>query len=387
MQARPQKPFPYKYYYFPVLFLLLLGLLDTVYLAFTHYRNYTDIMYSSFCAITKAINCDTVAQSPWSILFGIPVALWGVFGYLIYGVLLVAVRKNTPKRMVLWNLLFLLGVLYSGTAVYFGYISASKIHSYCILCVLSYAISFLLLLYAWIIRRRFDCGSILQGSQRAFYFAAQDRFVKITGLSIICFFVGIKLSLPHYWIYQFPELSSSTVSTGLTDDGHPWVGAIEPVVTIEEYSDYQCFQCSKMHFMLRRIVEENPDKIRLVHCHFPMDHEFNEIVVPEPFHVGSGKLALLAIYAASQGKFWEMNDVLFQLGQSKEPFNTKTLAQQTGFTAGELSASIHNPNIRLSLRNDIRQGMMLGITGTPAFVINNHVYSGVIPPDLLKDVL
>ena len=49
-------PLPYHYYAIPVFILLLLGLADTGYLIYSHYHNYTDISFSSFCSLTKAIN-------------------------------------------------------------------------------------------------------------------------------------------------------------------------------------------------------------------------------------------------------------------------------------------------------------------------------------------
>ena len=380
------KPLPYKYYYFPVLLLVLLGLTDTLYLALSHYRNYTDITYSSFCAISKAINCDTVSQSPWSILFGMPVALWGFFGYLLYGTILMAARKKTQQQLSLWSLLFLLGFLFSLAAVYFGYVSGTKIHSYCILCILSYAISFALLIYSWLIRRRFDNRPFLTSLAQSFSFILGNRFLKITLPILIALFIGIKISLPHYWKYTFPAVSEK-ISTGLTEDLSPWIGAEQPTLTIEEYSDYQCFQCYKMHFMLRRLISQYPTKIRLIHRHYPMDNAVNEIIVPTPFHVGSGKMAMMAIYASFKNKFWQANDALFQLGQQKKPFNTKTLSQETGIPPGELAMATRNPKIRLLLQRDIRKGMLLHITGTPTFVINNQTYQGSIPAEILEKAI
>ena len=101
--------------------------------------------------------------------------------------------------------------------------------------------------------------------------------------------------------------------SGVNDEGHPWIGAENPELTIEEFTDYQCFQCKKMHFFLRRLVAQHPDKIRLVHRNYPLDHELNPIVVSQPYHVGSGKMALVANAAGISGKFWEMNDLLFGL--------------------------------------------------------------------------
>ena len=379
-------PLPYKYYYFPVLLLVLLGLTDTLYLALSHYRNYTDITYSSFCAISKAINCDTVSQSPWSILFGMPVALWGFFGYLLYGTILMAARKKTQQQLSLWSLLFLLGFLFSLAAVYFGYVSGTKIHSYCILCILSYAISFALLIYSWLIRRRFDNRPFLTSLAQSFSFILGNRFLKITLPILIALFIGIKISLPHYWTYTLPAVSDK-ISTGLTEDLSPWIGAEQPTLTTAEYSDYQCFQCYQMHFMLRRLISQYPTKIRLIHRHYPMDNAVNEIIVPTPFHVGSGKMAMMAIYASFKNKFWQANDALFQLGQQKKPFNTKTLSQETGILPGELAMATRNPKIRLLLQRDIRKGMLLHITGTPTFVINNQTYQGSIPAEILEKAI
>ncbi len=120
---------------------------------------------------------------------------------------------------------------------------------------------------------------------------------------------------------------------------------------------------------------------------FPMDHTVNEIVVPTPFHIGAGKMAMIAIYAAARDKFWQTNDILFQLGRDKKPFNTKVLSEKTGLSSGELAMATRNEKIRLFLQRDIRQGMKLGITGTPSFVINGQVYAGSIPADILEQAL
>lgn len=96
---------------------------------------------------------------------------------------------------------------------------------------------------------------------------------------------------------------------------------------------------------------------------------------------------MIAIYAASKGKFWEMNDALYQMGRVKKPFNTRTLAEMTGFSGGELAAATGNPQIREFLLHDIRQGMKLGITGTPTYVIDGEVYQGSIPGEILGKII
>lgn len=377
------KQLPYYWYIIPVIFFLLFGLTDTLYLAWSHYKNYTDLTFSSFCAISKAINCDTVSQSPWSILLGLPLSYWGFFAYLLFLLLALATLYRKNGSLHLWQCLFLLGLGYSMASLYFAYISATKIKAHCILCLGSHAASFALFFLSWIILRRFCGGFSLHGLSRGVQYLLNSWPLKTSILVFVVAFLSLHTWLPPYWNFALPSLSSA-VASGLTEEGHPWIGAENPELTIHEYTDYQCFQCSKMHAFLRQLINQHPQKIRLVHHHYPMDHEFNSIIVPEPFHIGSGKMAMIAIYAVSKNKFWEMNDALYAMGREKEPFNTRTLAAMTGFTSGELAAATRHPQIREILLYDIRQGMKREIIGTPTFVIDDKVYAGSIPATILQ---
>ncbi len=377
---------PYPIYYVIVFILCLAGIIDTLYLAVSHFKNYTDIAYSSFCALSKAINCDTVSQSPWSILLGLPVAYWGFTGYLLFLFFLVPLRKLDHSTKSLWIVLFLLALLFSMTAIFFAYISSTKINAYCIMCLLSYSISFALLFYSWLIRRRFDTDTFLTSLKKSGYYVIKSRLLLITIILLTIATLSLRITLPRYWEFEIP-LPADDIPHGITEDGHPWIGSETPLLTIKEFADYQCFQCYKMHFLLRRLIKRNPGKIRLIHYQYPMDNKFNSLVVPEPFHVGSGKMALLAIYASTQNKFWEANDKLYELGRQKQAFSTTELGDAIGLAPGTLASAVNNQQIKLLLRNDIRTGGMAGITGTPSYIINDKVYEGYIPSDILLDIL
>lgn len=381
-----KKALPYIYYFLPVLILTFGGIFNSIYLAVAHYKNYTNLAYSSFCALSKAINCDTVAQSPYSIFMGLPLAIWGLFGYCIFLILLITVRKQSPENTSIWRILLLLSFLFSCFSIYLGYISATVIHSYCVMCLLSYTVNFSLFFYCLVIRSRFN-KQILNLSIRDSIFLLKSKpYSYILLIIIFICLLSIKSFLPHYWDYNSNPLNTKILH-GISDDGHPWIGAEDPQLTIEEFSDYECFQCYKMHFFLRRLVEQYPDKLRLIHHNFPLDNSVNPIIVPEPYHVGSGKLALLAIYASTQGKFWEANDAIYTLARKKEPFNTKILAQKTDLPAKNLATALYNPKINNVLTKDVWQGMKLRITSTPVFVIKNKVYQGSIPAEILETII
>ncbi len=382
------KPFPFSFYYWTTVLLVLAGLSDSIYLSVHHYLVYTDIGYESFCAISKAINCDTVSQSPYSIFLGIPVAVWGVFGYCFCLLLLPFAFHSDAGRKRMWPLIFSVSSVFSLISIIFAIISNFYIRSYCIMCIASYGINFLLLFYSWLTIRRFgEKEGIIKGFWEDIKFILNKKafslslFAPYTAIVVFAF-----TFFPVYWNLTPPPLSAK-VPKGISVDGHPWIGGSDnPELVITEYSDYLCFQCRKMHFFLRHLVEKNPEKIRLIHRHYPMDHKYNPIV-KESFHVGSGEMALLAIYASTKGKFWEMNDMLFGVDISGEKIDTRDLAEKTGLDSDKLTASRLDNNIRRSLWFDIRDGLKAGITGTPAYMINGKLYLGEIPADILKKVI
>jgi uncharacterized membrane protein/predicted DsbA family dithiol-disulfide isomerase len=380
-------PLPFPVYFWTVAVLAAMGLADAVYLSISHYRVYTDIGYASFCAISKAINCDTVSQSPYSILWGVPVPVWGVFGYVcVLGILPFAGSKEANKAR-LWPLLFWIFLGFSLYSLALGMISALYIHSYCLMCIVSYAINFLLLFYAWLIPRRFGKNRLIADLVLDVRFLWHKKRPQTMALTMVFGTVLLVMitKFPAYWNLTPPPPSAS-VFMGATEEDHPWIGAQAPVLEIIEFSDYQCFQCKKMHFFLRRLVEKHPDKFRLVHRHYPMDHIVNPIV-KEPFHVGSAAMSLLAIYAQSKGKFWEMNDILFNTDLAKGAVNTAILLKEAGIDTGGAVPDIYDPQVQSKLVADVIAGLKLGITGTPAYHISGQIYLGQIPPDILENII
>jgi protein-disulfide isomerase/uncharacterized membrane protein len=381
---KPIIPLAFPYYFFLVALITLLGLADAIYLAVSHYRVFTDIGYQSFCAISRALNCDTVSQSPYAILAGVPVPVWGIIGYLFFLVLLAFAWPGKAGRRRVWTLLMLIALGFSIYSLILAVISTFYIKSYCIMCILSYGVNLLLLYFTWLIRNRFQCEPILQAVVLDIRYLIS--FPKIMGTVLAAFAAGTVLMLlffPPYWQMQVPGLSDK-ISTGVTQDGHPWVGAENPVLEIVEFSDYQCFQCRKMHFFLRRMIQAHPDKIRLVHRHFPMDHTVNP-VVRQPFHTGAGKLAMVALAAMETDRFWEMNDVLFAIDQQTGAVNVKDLSRQAGVAFDDIRQALQDKNLWHRLKQDIKAGIDHNLTGTPGFVIDGKVYMGQVPADVFRE--
>jgi protein-disulfide isomerase/uncharacterized membrane protein len=380
------QPLPFAVYYYTVFFLALVGIAVSLYLSYSHFRVYTDIGYKSFCAISRSINCDTVSESSYSIFLRLPVPVWGIVGYTFFLLFLLIAKNRDAQNRRVWNLLFLISAAFTLYSIILAAISTFYIRSYCIMCIVLYAANLLLLFYTRMICSRFKSGGIIEGLKKDVQFLQARRSIVLSMFTP--FLVGVILLLlffPAYWQFDPPVLLSE-INTGTTKDGHPWIGAENTKLVITEYTDYQCFQCRKMHFYLRQLIAKYPDKIRLIHRHLPMDHSFNPIV-KEPFHIGSGKMALLAIYAASQNKFWPMNDLLFELAAKSDVISVRKLAARLEMDPKTLMRSVNDRSAILMLQQDILSALKLKINGTPAYVINKNVYLGQIPAEIIKAAL
>jgi protein-disulfide isomerase len=80
-----------------------------------------------------------------------------------------------------------------------------------------------------------------------------------------------------------------------------------------------------------------------------------------------------------------MNDLLFHM-KDKKYVRVRKLSEQLGLDYHALSVVSGIPEFRYALKHDIAVGIKLGITGTPAFVIDGKVYQGQIPPSIIQRV-
>lgn len=106
------------------------------------------------CFITSG--CDTVSKSPYSVLFGVPLSLWGVLFYLGIGFL--ALLYADTKNILVAKLIPLATTLGFLSSLYFIYIQKFKIGAFCIYCILSAIISTALFALGVIVYKKLKTG-------------------------------------------------------------------------------------------------------------------------------------------------------------------------------------------------------------------------------------
>jgi dihydroorotate dehydrogenase subfamily 2 len=139
-----------------ILFLLsLVGLADSVYLTVEHFSKVIPpCSVNTFLPILS--DCGKVLTSPYSVMFGIPLAVAGVIHYGVFSSLLVSTFFS--KRKVFKYLIVLQSIVGAVSSLYFMYIQFGVIGAFCMYCTLSALISFLIvfLVYRLLKRERFE---------------------------------------------------------------------------------------------------------------------------------------------------------------------------------------------------------------------------------------
>jgi len=374
-----------KLYFAGLLILTSAGMAVASYLTLAHYRNFTDISYQSFCAISRSLNCDTVAQSPYSIFLGVPMAAWGCMGYAIFGALLLLFKPN-EKAFQGTALLCLIAFLFSLISIVLALVSTVYIHSYCLLCLTSYGVNFGLFLITWMAQSRFGTSSFRANLQKDFArLREQHRKAIGIGIASVALTGAAVIFYPQYWLFEAIP-ANTHINSGVTEDGNPWIGAEHPTLTITEYTDYLCFQCGKMHNHLRQLVNKYPDQIRLIHRHFPLDSLVNP-VAKETVHPKTGLISLFALMAQEHNLFWEVNDALYREARTKQSINFSSIAKEVGLDLTHFQDELNNLKLRKKLANDIRTGIAFKITATPSYVIDGKLHSGSIPEYILTPAM
>lgn len=153
-------------------------------------------------------------------------------------------------------------------------------------------------------------------------------------------------------------------------------GAASPLVTIVQYSDFQCGFCARVEPTLDRLLDEYKGQVALVWKDFPLG--FHEDAVPA---------ALAAREARAQGRFWEMQRQLFAHQKTLDRAGLEKAAVAAGLDLGRLRAALDRGAGRAELEAEAATASKLGVRGTPTFFINGRRLVGAHPYDKFKAIV
>ena len=98
--------------------------------------------------------------------------------------------------------------------------------------------------------------------------------------------------------------------------------------------------------------------------------------------------AVAARAAQEQGKFWEYHDLLYHNQPGGFPREKLVeLAREAGLDVERFEADLASGEYEQIVTSDFREGQQRGISGTPTFVINGQVLSGLQPVEVYEDAI
>lgn len=143
-------------------------------------------------------------------------------------------------------------------------------------------------------------------------------------------------------------------------DHAPALGSDVAPVTVTIFSDFECEYCRAAHGPVRRLLNEYPEKVRLIFRHMPLNH-----------HKAARDAALAATCAQRQGSFWEFSDFLF--GAEKVSASTVAEAVEVlGIDKAAFEQCMNTKEPAATVAADLRLANLAGLTATPSFLVNGR---------------
>jgi len=150
------------------------------------------------------------------------------------------------------------------------------------------------------------------------------------------------------------------VVQNISTDNQPSNGKPSAPVTVVMFTDFQCPACAGVHPVLQKVLAEYGDKIRFVVRDFPLTN----------IHENAFRAALAANAAHAQGKFFEYTEVLYKNQNALDTASLKKYAREAGLNQKQFDLDLGNEKFAAEVRQDIADGKIYGITGTPTIFVN-----------------
>ena len=145
-------------------------------------------------------------------------------------------------------------------------------------------------------------------------------------------------------------------------------GPEDAPISIIEFSDFQCPFCRQVQPALAELQAKYGDQVRWSFKDLPLSS----------IHPQAQKAAEAARCAAEQDKFWEFRATMFSSTSiTRELFDST--AETLGVDMGEFATCLDSNRHRDAVLADSAEAESMGISGTPAFVINGVLLTGAQP--------
>jgi protein-disulfide isomerase/uncharacterized membrane protein len=153
-------------------------------------------------------------------------------------------------------------------------------------------------------------------------------------------------------------------------DGVAAKGAPQGPIKVVEFSDFLCPFCRNIAGAFAGYLPQTANRVTLYFKNYPLDASCNPYV-KQTVHEGACWLALGALCAQEQGRFWPYHDKVFSSPPDKpQAKDVIRLASEAGLDGAALESCVSSRPIRERLAAEIEEAREAGVQGTPTLFIN-----------------
>ncbi len=160
----------------------------------------------------------------------------------------------------------------------------------------------------------------------------------------------------------------------LKDVDNPGIFSKHADITIYEFFDYNCGYCKSVVKTIMDFLSED-EKVNFVFVEFP-------ILSQQSYFAAKAALA-----SKNQDLY---NKFHLSLMKIKGRINEETVfsaAEEVGLDISQLKKDMNNPEIEQQLVKNREIAKLLGLNGTPAFIIGDIIYPGALNLNNLKEII
>lgn len=156
------------------------------------------------------------------------------------------------------------------------------------------------------------------------------------------------------------------------DKTSPIGGNPQGDVIIVQFFDYICGYCKRVASVLKTVMKRDPN-LKVI---------YKEFAILGPKSITASRAALAA---QKQGKYIDFHEGLMA-GKADED-SIAALANKLKMDYSQLRKDMADPNIETALQNNYKLANVLGIKGTPVFVIGERLIPGAVSEEILTQII
>jgi protein-disulfide isomerase len=153
-------------------------------------------------------------------------------------------------------------------------------------------------------------------------------------------------------------------------EGAPMLGSKDALVTMVEFTDYQCPFCQRFHMQVYGLLKKDfidTGKVRFFSRDLPIDS----------LHPNATRAAQAARCAGDQGQFWQLRDVMATHPEALDLESLVADASMLKMDKNSFRGCVEKGKYKDAVQSDLLDAMKIGADGTPAFVVGKSTPDGV----------